>query len=59
MNTFQLSNTKELLEPEELEYWETNDFDDFLPHFEASEQENELVWNDISGWDGWDAGSFH
>ncbi len=56
MNTFQLSNTKKLIEPEELEYWEATDFDDVLPHFEASEQENELIWNDISEWDTY---SFH
>lgn len=56
MNTFQLGNTKELLEPEELESWEATDFGDVLPCFEKSEQENELIWNDIFGWY---TGSFH
>lgn len=50
MNTIQLRNPKELLEPEELESWETKDFDDVLPRFEVTEQENDLIWNDISGW---------
>lgn len=56
MNNLQLCNLKELLEPEELESWETKDFDDLLLHVEASEQKNEIIWNDISGLY---MGSFH
>ena len=56
MNTFQLNNPKELLEPEELESWKATDFDDVLPSFEALELENELIWNDSSEWN---TGGFH
>ncbi len=50
MNTFQMRNPNEPLEPEELESWAPNDFDDVLPRFEASELENELIWIDSFGW---------
>jgi len=43
MDTNQMRNPNEPLEPEELESWTPNDFDDLFSDFEASEIENELI----------------
>jgi|GEM_PF-3086325 len=56
MNTIQLRNPNEALELEELDSWETKDFDDLLDGFVESEQEMELSWNDSFGWH---TGQFH
>ena len=56
MNTIQLNNLIEQLEPEELESWEPKDFDDVLQGFGASELETELIWNNSLGYH---AGLFH
>ena len=56
MNTFQLRNPNEQLEPEELESWESRDFDDVLEGLVESEQQMELSWN--NGF-GWHAGQIH
>jgi hypothetical protein len=45
MNTLQLSSPKDHLEAEELEYWELQDFDDVQQIIEASQIENEPLWN--------------
>lgn len=49
MNVFQLNNPNELLESEELEYWELNDFDDVLQDFKISELEIEPIANNKEG----------
>jgi len=45
MNTSQLSNTKQLIEPEELEFWELMDFDDVVHSIDEPTVENDFIYN--------------
>ena len=49
MNKFQLRKLNELLEPEEIESWELEDFDDVLQGYEVSELEYEFTCTDSFG----------
>ena len=49
MNTLQSNEPNQYLEPEELEFWETADFDDVLKGFGESDFDDEFASNSNLG----------